>query len=183
MLNWALWKLLLPLFLEFLHQQIICLVDIPPLPLQLQSIDCQQWKKSNIYTCFKKSESMCLFVMCDGTFFMPGEFCYQLLYIDPLSFNTWSLSNALGISHSNICRIFELGFNTWVVVKAQMGREYSLVWLGQCDSAMPILECWLIFQVLWGQNSRHLHRRGFCIVSVKNLNNCRMNYKTQLAFL
>lgn len=157
-------------------------MDIPPLPLQLQLIDCQQWKKSSNIYLFLKIWIHVLISWCVMRHFSCLGNSVISSCIDPVSFNTWSLSNALGISHSNICRIFELGFNMWVVGKAQMGREYSLVWLGQCDSAVPILECWFIFQVLWGQNSRHLHRRGFCIISVKILNNSRMKYKTQLVF-
>lgn len=86
MLNWALRKLLLPLFLEFfLHQQIICLVILlggyspPTFTVTVDRLSAVEEVKLSILV-FKNLNSCAYFMMCDETFLMPGEFCYQFLY-------------------------------------------------------------------------------------------------------
>lgn len=89
------------------------------------------------------------------------------------------LALLLEVMLKSICKIIFVLCSPFLVVgKAWVGMRRCLV--AQSDSATPLLDCCLIFQVLWGENSWHLHRRGFCIIPVKILNNCWTSHKPEL---
>lgn len=72
-------------------------------------------------------------------------------------------------------------FHVFIVGKAQT-RERMQLNITQNLIQELLLSCCWIFQVLWGQNSRHLHRRGFCIVPVKTFSNYWVKHKPLWAF-